>query len=133
VQSVGHAHHPRRWHPGPGDAPAPRVARGDGARRGREDDTPLRYGGGWGFEPLREELAERYTRDRGYPVTADWFLLTNGSAGAIDQVCATLISPGDVVISEAPTFSGTIRTFRGHQAEIHTVPMDDDGMRRRRA
>ncbi|MEX2375223.1 MAG: PLP-dependent aminotransferase family protein, partial [Dehalococcoidia bacterium] len=92
------------------------------------DDTPLRYGGAFGYEPLREILAERYTRDRGYMVTADQFLLTNGSAGAIDQVAATLLSPGDVVISEAPTFSGTIRTFRGHQAEIHTVPMDDDGM-----
>ncbi|MCA9856708.1 MAG: PLP-dependent aminotransferase family protein, partial [Dehalococcoidia bacterium] len=92
------------------------------------DDTPLRYGGAYGFEPLREFLAERYTRDRGFPVTADYFLLTNGSAGAIDQVAATLISPGDVVISEAPTFSGSIRTFRGHMAEIATVPMDDDGM-----
>ena len=92
------------------------------------DDTPLRYGGAFGFEPLRELLAERYTRDRWYLVTADQFLLTNGSAGAIDQIAATLISPGDVVISEAPTFSGSIRTFRGHQAEVHTVPMDDDGM-----
>ncbi len=92
------------------------------------DDTPLRYGGAFGFEPLREFLAERYTRDRGFAVTADYFLLTNGSAGAIDQVAAALISPGDVVISEAPTFSGSIRTFRGHMAEIHTVPMDDDGM-----
>ncbi len=93
------------------------------------DDGPLRYGGGVGFEPLRAELAARYTRDRGFPVTADHFLLTNGSAGAIDQTCAALISPGDIVITEAPTFSGTIRTFRGHQAEVHTVPMDDDGMR----
>ncbi len=92
------------------------------------DDTPLRYGGAFGFEPLREFLAERYTRDRGVPVTADHFLLTNGSAGAIDQVASALISSGDVVISEAPTFSGSIRTFRGHLAEIHTVPMDDDGM-----
>ncbi len=94
-----------------------------------EDDGPLRYGGGWGYEPLRELLAERYTSDRGFPVTADWFLLTNGSAGAIDQVCAALVSPGDVVITEAPTFSGTLRTFRGHQAEIVSVGMDDNGMR----
>ncbi|MGE3961223.1 MAG: PLP-dependent aminotransferase family protein [Dehalococcoidia bacterium] len=92
------------------------------------DDTPLRYGGAFGFEPLRAFLAERYTRDRGFAVTSDYFLLTNGSAGAIDQVAAALISAGDVVISEAPTFSGSIRTFRGHMAEIHTVPMDDDGM-----
>ncbi|RLT43468.1 MAG: PLP-dependent aminotransferase family protein [Chloroflexi bacterium] len=93
------------------------------------DDGPLRYGGAYGYEPLRDLLAQRYTRDRGFEVTADWFMLSNGSAGAIDQVCATFIQPGDVVISEAPTFSGTTRTFRGHQAEIVTVSMDDDGMR----
>ncbi|MEX1021738.1 MAG: PLP-dependent aminotransferase family protein, partial [Dehalococcoidia bacterium] len=93
-----------------------------------EDDAPLRYGGAMGFDPLRTLLAERYTRDRGYPVTKDHFLLTNGSAGAIDQVAAALISPGDVIITEAPTFSGSVRTFRGHQAEIVSVGMDDDGM-----
>ena len=92
------------------------------------DDTPLRYGGGIGYEPLREALAERYTRDRHVPVTADHFLLTNGSAGAIDLVCAAFLSPGDTVISEGPTFSGTLRTFRGHQANILTVPMDQDGI-----
>lgn len=93
-----------------------------------EDDAPLRYGGALGFDPLRQLLADRYTRDRGYPVTKDHFLLTNGSAGAIDQVAAALVSPGDVIITEAPTFSGSVRTFRGHQADIVTVGMDDDGM-----
>lgn len=93
-----------------------------------EDDAPLRYGGALGYDPLRQLLAERYTRDRGFPVTKDHFLLTNGSAGAIDQVAAALVSPGDVIITEAPTFSGSVRTFRGHQAEIVTIGMDDDGM-----
>lgn len=92
------------------------------------DDSPLRYGGGVGYEPLRQALADRYTRDRHVPVTADHFLLTNGSADAIDLVCSAFLSPGDVVISEAPTFSGTLRTFRGHQAEVRSVGMDDDGM-----
>ena len=92
------------------------------------DDTPLRYGGGVGYEPLREALAERYTRDRRVPVTADHFLLTNGSAGAIDLVCAAFLSPGDTVISESPTFSGTLRTFRGHQANVLSVGMDEDGL-----
>src|SRR5690606_19401081 len=91
------------------------------------DDGPLRYGGGVGLDALREELARRYTRDRGVPVTAEHFTLTNGSAGAIDLVCAAFLSPGDVVISEAPTFSGSLRTFRGHQAEVHSVGMDHEG------
>ncbi|MCK9486411.1 MAG: PLP-dependent aminotransferase family protein [Dehalococcoidia bacterium] len=93
-----------------------------------DDDAPLRYGGAMGYDPLRQLLADRYTRDRGYPVTRDHFLLTNGSAGAIDQVAAALVSPGDVIITEAPTFSGSVRTFRGHQADIVTIGMDDDGM-----
>lgn len=92
------------------------------------DDGPLRYGGAVGFEPLRIALAERYTRDRGRPVTPAHFTLTNGSAGAIDLVCAAFLSPGDVVITEAPTFSGSLRTFHGHQAEIVTVSMDHQGM-----
>lgn len=92
------------------------------------DDGPLRYGGAVGFEPLRVALAERYTRDRGRPVTAAHFTLTNGSAGAIDLVCSAFLSPGDVVIAEAPSFSGSLRTFRGHQAEVVTVSMDHLGM-----
>jgi 2-aminoadipate transaminase len=92
------------------------------------DDSPLRYGGGIGYEPLRGALAERYTRDRHVPVTADHFLLTNGSAGAIDLVCSAFLSPGDTVISEAPTFSGTLRTFRGRQANVISVGMDEDGL-----
>ena len=94
-----------------------------------DDDSPLRYGGGMGYEPLRAGLAERYTRDRGLPVEADSFMVTNGSAGAIDLVARTLLNPGDVVISEAPTFSGSLRTFRGCQAEIVPVAMDEHGLR----
>jgi 2-aminoadipate transaminase len=92
------------------------------------DDGPLRYGGGVGYEPLRVALAARYTRDRGVPVGPEHFTLTNGSAGAIDLVCSAFLSPGDVVIAEAPTFSGSLRTFRGHQAETVTVSMDHQGL-----
>ena len=92
------------------------------------DDSPLRYGGPEGYEPLRDILAQRYTRDRGFAVGPEYFLLTNGSAGAIDQLCAAFITPGDVIITEAPTFSGTLRTFRGHSAEIVPIGMDEHGM-----
>lgn len=92
------------------------------------DDSPLRYGGPEGYEPLRALLAERYRRDRGFAVGPEHFLLTNGSAGAIDQICGAFMTPGDVIITEAPTFSGTLRTFRGHSAEIVSIGMDDHGM-----
>lgn len=95
-----------------------------------EDDSPLRYGGSAGYEPLRAALAGHYRRVRGIDFsTPDHFLMTNGGAGAIDAICRTFLSPGDIVITEAPTFSGTLRTFRGYQAEVLSVGVDEDGMK----
>lgn len=88
----------------------------------------LRYGGTEGYEPLRALLAERWSRIDGLPQSARNFTLTNGSAGAIDLICATFIEPGDGVIVEAPTFSGTLRTFRGHRARLLPAPVDDRGV-----
>ncbi len=92
------------------------------------DAAPLQYGGPMGSEALRAEIAMRYTRDRGRPAGADEFMLTNGAAGSIEAVCKAVLDPGDVVITESPTFMGTIRTFRGHRAEVAGVPMDNQGL-----
>ena len=94
-----------------------------------DDDGALSYGGGLGFEGLREQLADRSTHELGLPATAGHFMLTNGSSGGIATVCAALLDRGDIVVSESPTFSGTMRTFRGHGARIVTVPVDEDGCR----
>jgi 2-aminoadipate transaminase len=92
------------------------------------DDGPLSYGGGLGLERLREQLAERSTRALGLPATAEHFMLVNGSAGGIAAVCDAVLDPGDVVVTEAPTFSGSLRTIRGHEAELVPVGMDADGL-----
>ncbi len=94
-----------------------------------DDGGALTYGGGLGFEGLREQLAERSARELGLPASAGHFMLTNGSAGGIALVCAALLDRGDIVVSESPTFSGTMRTLRGHGARIVTVPVDEDGCR----
>ncbi len=102
----------------------------DSARRTMQKpgEAAFVYGFGMGYTRLRALLAERYSRERGLQVNEDWFQLTNGSAGAIDLICRTLIDPGDVIISESPTYMGTLRNFRGVRADVQTVPMDADGM-----
>ena len=92
-------------------------------------EEALRYGGVLGYEGLREALAERYSRLDGVSLTLDNFIIGNGSAGAIGNVCDAFLEPGDVVIVESPTFSGSIRTIRGHLAEVVSVDMDEDGLR----
>ena len=92
------------------------------------DDEALRYGGPAGYEPLRAEIGRRFAGMPGLTLPPEHFMLTNGAAGAIQSVCAALVSPGDVILAEAPTFTGSLRTFRGHGAEVIGVPMDRDGI-----
>ena len=84
----------------------------------------LRYGGVLGFEGLRVDLAERCNSPDG----PENFLIDNGSAGCIDTICDAFLDPGDVVIVEGPTFSGSTRTFKGNQAEIVQIPLDRQGL-----
>ena len=93
------------------------------------DDSPLVYGGPVGYEPLRAEIGRFFGRDHAEVPSPDHFLLTNGAAGAIDAVCAGLLDPGDVVITEVPTFAGSLRTLRGHQAALRGARLDNEGLR----
>ena len=96
-----------------------------GALRGA---AALSYGGPHGYEPLREEVARFFARDQEPAIGADHFVLANGAAGAIDLACSALLDPDDVVVTEVPAFSGSLRTIRGHGARLVGVPMDAEGM-----
>ena len=89
----------------------------------------LRYGGVLGFEGLRIALAERHNSTDGTRSGPENFLIGNGSAGCIDTICDAFLDPGDVVVVEGPTFSGSTRTFKGHQAEIIQVPLYRPGLK----
>lgn len=88
----------------------------------------LRYGGTLGFEGLRACLAEKSRREDGLEQGPENFVLTNGSSAAIDLVCRTFLNPGDVVVTESPGFSGSLRTVRGNLGRLEPVRVDDDGM-----
>ena len=92
-------------------------------------DAPLVYGGPQGYEPLRHEIASYFARNHPAQPGTDWYLMTNGAAGAIESICAAFLDPGDVVITEIPTFAGSLRTMRGKQASVVGVGMDDEGLK----
>ena len=97
--------------------------------RALNDTGALTYGGVLGFEGLREALTDRYSRLDAMTLGPDNFILNNGSSGSIANVCDAFVEPGDVVLVESPTFSGSLRTMRGHMAELVAVPLHDpDGV-----
>jgi len=65
----------------------------------------------------------------GMAVDPDELLVTTGGQQVIDLVCKTLVDPGDVVVTEAPTYPGAVPTFCAYQADVVQVTMDRDGMR----
>ena len=90
--------------------------------------SALQYGATEGYGPLREQLAA-FMRRKGITVAPDGLIVTTGSQQALDLIGKTLISPGDRVIVEGPTFLATIQCFRLYGAQVVSAPIDADGVR----
>ena len=94
-----------------------------------EPGDALQYGATEGYHPLREQLSMLMAGHGVHDIGPSRFVVTTGSQQALDLVGKTMISPGDKVIVEAPTFLATIQAFRLYGADIVTAPIDADGVR----
>jgi 2-aminoadipate transaminase len=81
----------------------------------------LQYGPSRGFEPLRQWLADWQG------VNVDRVMTSNGSLQLIEFLCLHMITPGDLVFTESPTYDRTISLLRRHGARVVGIPLDADG------
>ena len=88
----------------------------------------LQYGATEGYPALREAIAT-FMQEKGARVAPDGLIVTTGSQQALDLIGKTMISPGDKVIVEAPTFLATIQCFKLYGADLISAPIDADGVR----
>lgn len=88
----------------------------------------LQYGATEGFGPLREQLAAFMVAKGAQDVSAEQLIVTTGSQQALDLLGKCMISPGDKVIVEGPTFLATIQCFRLYGAEVISAPVDENGV-----
>ena len=89
----------------------------------------LQYGATEGYGPLREQIAAFMATKGASALSPDDLIVTTGSQQALDLIGKTLISPGDKVIVEGPTFLATIQCFKLYGAELITAPVDGEGAR----
>ena len=95
-----------------------------------EHDAFNRYPGSLGHEGLRSLMAARESEREGVQVDPDLLALTNGSMQAVTLVGQALMqAPGDVVITEEFTYTGTISAYKGIGLEMVGIGMDEQGMR----
>jgi DNA-binding transcriptional MocR family regulator len=93
-----------------------------------EPGAALQYGATEGYQPLREQLASFMASKGCSDVAADQLIVTTGSQQALDLLGKTMISPGDKVIVEGPTFLATIQCFRLYGAQLISAPIDGNGV-----
>ena len=89
----------------------------------------VNYPGESGHSSLRELASMRFERREGIPLPIDNISITSGSMQALELVLGTFINPGDTVLTEEYTYSGTLGIMRHFKANIEGVSMDYiDGM-----
>ena len=87
----------------------------------------LQYSITMGHRPLREFLAERYTK-KGVPATSENIMITAGSQQGLDLLGRVFLDSDSFVILEDPTYLAAFQAFDAYHARYHTVSMDEEGM-----
>jgi 2-aminoadipate transaminase len=98
-----------------------------GALTSREREAALQYGPTSGYPPLIESLSA-YLTSRGISLSGQELIITSGGQQAINLVSKVLIDPGDLVVTENPSFIGALAAFMSFQAHLVGVPLDEEGI-----
>lgn len=89
--------------------------------------SALQYSESEGFRPLREWVAHEMGL-RGVKTSVDDVQMTNGSQQGLDLVGKLFLNPGDVVLTENPTYLAAIQAFQTFEVNFVPVPTDNDGL-----
>ncbi len=88
----------------------------------------LQYGSSEGRPQIRALVTELMA-ETGVRVSADDVVITAGAQQGLDLLAKMFLNPGDVVMTEGPTYLGALQAFSAYQPDIRCVPFDADGMR----
>ncbi|MDE2636578.1 MAG: PLP-dependent aminotransferase family protein [Chloroflexota bacterium] len=80
-----------------------------------------------GFTPFREALVD-YLKEKEISVSADEILVFNGSQSVLDTLGKVLITPGDTVVLESPSYLGAISAFSAYEPNYVSIATDDEGI-----
>ena len=80
-----------------------------------------------GFGPLREILVD-YLQSKGIKTNKEDILVGSSSQGVLDAIGKVLISIGDKVALEAPTYLGALQALTPYEPEYISLDTDNDGL-----
>lgn len=114
--------------PSPDAFPAKEIAEISAKVLAENPISVLQYSVSEGYTPLRQHLMEYMKKEHNTGSDNDDIIITTGAQQIMDLCSKALINEGDVVICEAPSFIGSLNTFRSYNAKLVGVKVDSDGM-----
>jgi 2-aminoadipate transaminase len=93
----------------------------------------LQYGTTQGYGPLIRQVIRHVAgldgrTPQNFGVTPADVVITTGSQQLLYMLSELLLDPGDIVITESPSYFVYHSVLAGNGTRVLTVPMDDDGM-----
>ena len=113
--------------PSPEAFPADRAAEIAERALREESSRAMQYGAARGDSQLIEVVVERM-RARGMQVSPEEILITNGAQQGPDLAGKAFADPGDLILTEAPSFIGALGAFGNYEAKLVGVRLESDGL-----
>ena len=88
----------------------------------------LQYSVSEGYTPLRNHVKEYMKKEHNIGRDFDDILITTGAQQVMDLCSKALVNEGETIICEAPSFVGSLNTFRSYNAKLSGVTVESDGM-----
>lgn len=88
----------------------------------------LQYSVTEGYIPLRNYLKQYMKEKHNIGTENDELIVTSGAQQIMDLATKSLCNEGDVIICEAPSFIGSLNSFRSYNAKLVGVPVESDGI-----
>jgi len=114
--------------PSPDTFPANEVAELSHKILKQQPIAALQYGPSEGYAPLRQTLMSFLENNLNVPSKGNDLVITSGATQGIELCAKIFCNEGDTVITENPTFIGSLNSFSSYSLNIVGVDMEFDGM-----
>lgn len=108
--------------------PLDKVAKAAAATITQEGLGALQYGSTDGRVQTKRVLID-VMAELGLRVKPEDMLITAGAQQALDLLAKVFINPGDIIITEGPTYVGALQAFSAYQPNVRAIDLDDEGIR----
>ncbi len=90
--------------------------------------SALQYSITEGYTPLRDTLKKRLSAQNCYNSDIDELIIVSGGQQGNELACKVFLNEGDTLICEAPSFIGSLNSFKSYNVHLCGVELEEDGI-----